>query len=92
MAELWDWQREKQRARDKINNSIKAGKIERGRQCQMCGRHARTEGHHWDHLGHPAEIVWLCHSCHRLANKIQKEQQFDWEQASTVGIGTGKYE
>jgi len=55
-----DSEPEKYKARYKINNCIKLGKIKR-HMC-FCGKNA--EAHHEDY-SRPLEIVWLCPSHHR---------------------------
>ena len=85
MRELFDVEKLKKEARSKINNGIRDGKIVRPRLCQMCGRHTETQGHHFDPIGHPDSVTWVCRPCHKVANKQQQERSFNWDIASTIG-------
>ena len=61
---------EQWKARGELRRAVAAGKIAKPTHCSSCGNYAkRIEGHH--HLGydHPLEVLWLCHSCHRIAHK-----------------------
>lgn len=52
---------EKAAARRKLNNAIKAGKIQR-QPCEVCGR--KAQGHHSDY-SQPFNVRWLCFLHHR---------------------------
>lgn len=55
----------KSRARQKLNNSIRAGKIVR-HPCEVCGDE-KSQGHHTDYRK-PLEVTWLCFKHHREAH------------------------
>lgn len=63
-----EWQRrafardpEKKRARNKISNAIKNGKLQK-QGCRICGEEAQA--HHEDY-SKPLEVDWLCFKHHR---------------------------
>lgn len=60
-------------AKDKINNLLKAGKLTKGGQCQMCGKHTEVQGHHADYKK-TEEAIWVCRKCHALADRRRKEE------------------
>lgn len=55
---------ERVKARETVNNAVKAGKIIRPTLCQDCGNGGRLHGHHADY-SKPLSVEWLCVSCHR---------------------------
>jgi hypothetical protein len=67
--------REKALARSSVNNAIKAGEIIKPSCCERCGTPESTlrdgrssiQGHHPDH-SKPLDVIWLCISCHRIAD------------------------
>lgn len=61
---------EKFKARNKVNNAIRNGKIERGTECHFCGGSERLQAHHEDY-DHPLDVVWLCASCHGKLHAIK---------------------
>ena len=51
-------------AQGKVNNAIKAGKIQRGNACVLCEKtDDNIDGHHPDYRK-PLFVIWLCHKCH----------------------------
>ena len=54
---------ERFKARAKVNNAIRDGKLER-KPCQQCGTTLRVQAHHADYTK-PFEVEWLCFPCHR---------------------------
>jgi len=61
--------REKYRAREKIANEIRRGRIVRPKTCEACGRRGQTEAHHRDY-SRPLEVRWLCVRCHRKEHEL----------------------
>lgn len=51
------------RARDAVNNAVKAGRLIRPEACSQCGVVCTPHGHHPDY-DKPLEVVWLCPPCH----------------------------
>ena len=60
---------EKQKAHDIINRAIVIGRLKRSVFCEKCGLPAKTQGHHSDY-NKPADVDWLCNSCHSLISII----------------------
>jgi len=54
--------REKIKARQKLNNAIRDGWVER-EPCENCGE-PKTDGHHEDY-SKPYDVRWLCRPCHK---------------------------
>ena len=86
---LFDWKTIRRKARDDLNNAIKAGKVERGSQCMICGLSSKCEAHHFCYTT-PLDVSWLCPSCHVIADKqkgfregrITVKPLLDWDHAS----------
>jgi hypothetical protein len=55
--------REKRKAQDFINNSIKRSKMERASICSRCGIQGEIEAHHPDY-SKADYVIWLCKNCH----------------------------
>jgi hypothetical protein len=57
------------KAKYKVNNAIKSGKIKKPSQCSKC--HKKTSRLEFSHNSYknPLKGKWLCHSCHRKLNK-----------------------
>lgn len=53
------------KAREKVNNAIKTGKLLKPFKCEECGRITRLSGHHINYKKE-LEVQWLCSSCHKL--------------------------
>lgn len=53
--------REKIRARDTLNNAIKAGRLSK-KPCIICGDE-KVHGHHYDY-SKPLDVKWLCRKHH----------------------------
>jgi ribosomal protein S27AE len=53
---------EKYKARMKVNNALRAGKLVR-QPCAACG-HPKAQAHHHDYTK-PLDVRWLCFRCHR---------------------------
>jgi len=61
-------------ARRAVSAAVKAGTIEKPRECQRCGLvvgRRRLQGHH--HNGyddaHRLDVIWLCRTCHAVVDK-----------------------
>lgn len=55
--------REKCLARDKLNNAIKSGNINK-KSCERCGN-KESQAHHSDY-SKPLEVNWFCEICHKF--------------------------
>lgn len=54
----------KKKAQRLVNDRLKAGKISKGSNCQLCGCDDKAlDAHHGDY-GKPLEVVWVCKKCH----------------------------
>ena len=66
---------EKQKARLKLNNAVRRGKIHKPVFCSSCDSDRHLEAHHTDY-SNPLQVLWLCRSCHReLHNKMREESR-----------------
>lgn len=63
---------EKQKARLKVKCAILSGKLLKPTCCSKCGAETKIEGHHEDYTK-PLEVIWVCRSCHRELDKLQKQ-------------------
>jgi hypothetical protein len=54
---------EKIRANGLINMRLRRGHLFKPSACTQCGKARRLDGHHEDYAK-PADIEWLCRSCH----------------------------
>ncbi len=58
----------KERARSRVRDAIRYGKLIKPDSCQRCGKPTPAnllDGHHHDY-SKPLEVEWLCRSCHGL--------------------------
>lgn len=69
------------KAREKLGNAVRDGRIEKPSRCQHCGIDSMLHGHHHDY-DKPLSVVWLCVACHRqihafmdLIDKANKEHE-----------------
>ena len=53
----------KYRAHQIVNNSIRAGKLIKPKECSSCGSDYHIHAHH-DDYNKPLLVRWLCASCH----------------------------
>lgn len=53
----------KQKARIALNRQVKLGNIIRPKQCPVCKKYKKVEGHH-DDYSKPLEVKWVCRQCH----------------------------
>jgi hypothetical protein len=55
---------ERDRARNKVNNEIKAGRLERPDTCEHCGStDQHIQASHSNYFN-PLNVEWLCPPCH----------------------------
>lgn len=59
--------KEDYKARRKLGNAIRDGKITRPNKCDRCGKKCTPDGHHWNYA-YPLNVVWLCRSCHKIVH------------------------
>jgi hypothetical protein len=55
---------DKYKARNKLNNALRDGKIQKPERCDVCRRKRKIEAHHNDY-SKPLEVIWMCFECHR---------------------------
>jgi uncharacterized protein YgiM (DUF1202 family) len=60
---------DKVKAHRKVQNSIRRGKLNKGR-CEVCGSE-KAHAHHEDY-SKPLEVIWLCHDHH---TKLHREKR-----------------
>jgi hypothetical protein len=54
------------RAREAVNQAIKARKLVRPTQCERCGAtNVPIEAHHWDYR-EMLDVRWICRACHGI--------------------------
>jgi hypothetical protein len=51
-------------AHNVLNYCVRTERIERPKQCPVCGRYAKLDAHHHDY-NKPLDVEWLCKSCHK---------------------------
>lgn len=62
-------EKRKKKARSKINNALRDGKIKKPHTCAKCGRHtAKLQAHHKHGYSgtNNRSIEWLCPHCHKI--------------------------
>lgn len=54
-----------------VERAIKAGRLVRPKKCFTCKKRGKVEAHHHRGYGkvHRLDVLWLCPSCHRKAEK-----------------------
>ena len=60
-----------------VEAALRAGAIEKPRNCEACGRpdsEKRVEAHHRDY-SKPLDVTWLCPDCHYAADKDRRERE-----------------
>jgi hypothetical protein len=70
-----DMQTTKDRARQRVRDAVRHGKIEKPQKCQRCGQITKASllhGHHKNGYRDPFDVTWLCVHCHNVvdADKI----------------------
>ncbi len=92
-SNLFDFEAERRRARDVVNNMEKGGKIVRSAFCWLCGAMTDTAMHH-PRYSKPRCVTHLCAACHTIADRLRQAResgkplelkQFDWERQSLEG-------
>lgn len=63
---------QKYRARNKLNNALRAGKIIK-ESCSVCSN-SDSEAHHEDY-SKPLEVIWLCPKHHASRHVLFREQE-----------------
>ena len=64
------------RAQTALNHAVRDGKIIRSKACQNCGT-PNPEAHHHNGYAeaHKLDVIWLCKSCHVIADKSLREHE-----------------
>jgi len=68
-SEMSPFEVQKSRARTKLKNMVRTGKINKPEKCQACGKLVTPNylhGHHYAGYDKPVDVQWLCHWCHHL--------------------------
>ena len=56
---------EKYKAKNKVNNALRDGRIKRPDRCEFCGTECKPHAHHWSYEEeHWLDVEWLCVVCH----------------------------
>jgi hypothetical protein len=53
------------KARKSVYQAIKNGKLERSKNCTICGIKTKTDAHHYDYEK-PENVTWVCKKCHGI--------------------------
>ena len=65
----WEKNREalkpKRNAHQLVMYAVKLGMLLKPENCEKCMKKCAPHGHHTDY-SKPLEVIWLCHSCHKL--------------------------
>lgn len=65
---------ERKKAIVAANNAVRSGKLQRPTLCEGCGLPKRLQKHHHDYTK-PLAVVWLCKTCHAIADKIRRAME-----------------
>jgi hypothetical protein len=65
--------REKTRAQNLLNYSVRKGLMARG-PCDVCGTDQKVHAHHHDYTK-PYEVRWLCFKCHKDSHPVGDEDK-----------------
>lgn len=65
---------EKIRAHKQLNYHVSAGNVTKPETCRMCDQNCFLEGHHVDY-SQPLNVIWICKSCHVLADKTRRSDE-----------------
>lgn len=55
-----------------VGNAVRDGRLERHTLCEACGLPKKLYKHHPDY-SKPLLVIWLCRTCHDLADKIRRK-------------------
>lgn len=58
-----------------VEFALKAGAMQKPHECSICGKpdtESRMEAHHYDY-SKPLNVIWLCTSCHGVADRARRE-------------------
>ncbi len=77
-AKTWQIQYKKREevrilANTTLNNAVRDGKLVRPKNCSICDREGKIEGHHANY-DKPLEVVWVCKECHVMIHKNLKKE------------------
>ncbi len=59
---------QKVRARKRLSDLVREGRIKRPTNCESCGVACKPNGHHEDY-SKPLDVQWLCSTCHGLVHR-----------------------
>lgn len=69
-----DLNEDKRGAHVVVNNALRDGRIEKPKNCEVCGKSdCRLEAHHEDY-SKTLDVVWLCVSCHAKLHKDKRSR------------------
>ena len=62
---------EENKAQNKLNEALRAGKIVRPNKCVVCQKECKPQAHHYDY-SKPLDVMWLCVRCHANVHKNER--------------------
>jgi hypothetical protein len=62
----------KRAAQIQVGNAVRDGRLQKSKECEVCGKAGRIHGHH-DDYGFPLSVRWLCPGCHNRWHKEHGE-------------------
>ncbi len=65
--------------RQAVHTALRNGTITKRDACQMCGTGGSLEMHHADYDAPPLDVIWLCRSCHVMADGRRRDREEGWE-------------
>jgi hypothetical protein len=64
----------KVRAEQSANQAVRKGLIKKKNACENCSKSGvKLQKHHF-YYSKPLEVIWLCHACHGIAHRKDKNQ------------------